>query len=157
MATKVSLPVALAALLLTNAAATAAEMQVSGTLVYVPVSQDATKQSNGSTLIHTALKGVIRSDDEASPLNLSPQDCNGTVLISADGQSQTGGGHCTAIDKDGDAWWLSFLLTGDGSEWTVMGGTGKYEGMTGGGTTTPDAQFADGRDAEHYEGTLTMK
>jgi hypothetical protein len=38
-----------------------------------------------------------------------------------------------------------------------MGGTGKYEGITGGGTTTPLAQMADGRTAITWDGHWTMK
>jgi len=157
MMNKASILAASLVCLWVGSAATAAEMKGSGTLVFVPVSQEATKLASGSTLVNSTIKGVMRDNDASSPLSLVAQDCTATVLVSADGQSQTGGGHCTATDKDGDAWWLSFMLTASGSNWTVMGGSGKYEGMTGGGTTTVDAHFPDGRLAEHYEGTVTLK
>jgi len=140
-----------------GSAATAAEMNVSGTLDLIPLSQDAAKLANGSTLLNITTKGVARENAASGAIDFAAQDCAVTVLVSADGQSQTGGGHCTATDKDGDTWWLSFMLTESGSNWTVMGGSGKYEGMTGGGTTTVDARFSDGRFAEHYEGTVTLK
>ena len=40
---------------------------------------------------------------------------------------------------NGDVLWVSFVNRGPGStgNWTVMGGTGEYEGATGGGTSTP--------------------
>ena len=157
MTNRISLLLALPIFLWASFAATAEEMKVSGTLVYIPVSQQAAKQPDGSMLLNIAYKGVIRADAAASPLNLMAHDCRVTVSVSADGQSQTGGGHCTGIDSDGDAWWLSFMTTAKGSEWTAMGGSGKYEGVTGEGTTTKDTEFPDGRLAEHFEGTLTLK
>lgn len=45
----------------------------------------------------------------------------------------------------------------DGNTWGFTGGTGKYEGITGGGTTTTLAQMADGRTAITWDGTWTMK
>lgn len=140
-----------------GSAATAGEISVSGTTISVPISQTTTKQPDGSTVISFTQKGVTRDDDVSSSMSVMSQDCTGTVVVTADGQHQTVGGYCTTSDKDGDTWWLSFMSTGDGSRWTAMGGTGKFEGVTGAGTTTRDVRFPDGRLVQRYEGILTLK
>jgi len=120
----------------------------------VPISQTTAKQPDGSTVVNFAQKGVTRDDDDSSVMS---QDCTGTVIVSADGQDQTGGGYCTTSDGDGDTWWLSFMATAEGSRWTAMGGTGKFEGVSGAGTTTRDVRFPDGRLVQRYDGTMTLK
>jgi hypothetical protein len=77
-------------------------------------------------------------------------------LISADG-STDGHGYCDAVDADGDRWWIWWNNTPESNRWGFIGGTGKYEGIKGGGTTTPLAQMADGRAAITWNGSWTMK
>ena len=71
------------------------------------------------------------------------------------------GGHgvCDAIDADGDTWWLSFAAGGENiSAWKVGGGTGKYEGMTGAGTTRiADWDVKTGKTHQTFEGVMTTK
>jgi hypothetical protein len=38
-----------------------------------------------------------------------------------------------------------------------MGGTGKFEGIEGGGTFSAEAQWADGRGINSWEGTYTLR
>ncbi len=47
------------------------------------------------------------------------------------GEDRTGTGHCVKTDKDGDDFSYVFTIS-DGFTWE--GGTGKYKGMSGGGT-----------------------
>jgi len=60
------------------------------------------------------------------------------------GKSEQAAGSWDAIDKDGDIWWLWWSDSAAGNPWGVISGTGKYEGMTGGGTTVTDVQLPDG-------------
>ena len=68
-----------------------------------------------------------------------------------------GGGHCENFDKSGDGYWNTWNLVPEGgNKWSVYHGTGKFEGMSGGGTSKFIVNFPD-RYAITYEGTLTMK
>ena len=61
-------------------------------------------------------------------------------------------------DKDGDLWWLSWRdYDGTANKWTITGGTGKYQGMTGTGSVTVMMQSADGRTVNRWQGSWTMK
>lgn len=47
-------------------------------------------------------------------------------------------GVCTQVDADGDKWLMRFDTGGDMSgKWVVVGGTGKYEGMSATGSYAP--------------------
>ena len=136
----------------------AAEVKVSGTVTYAngPSNPgDETKLPDGSTMVRVYQKGVIVDKDPASPLNLNAQDCYGMVIVAADGKSAPGAGGCDAVDKDGDRWWM-WWVEKDGNHWGVTYGTGKFAGMTGGGTTETILNLPD-RSTITYEGTLKMK
>ena len=136
----------------------AAEIKVSGTVTYANApssSADSTKLPDGSTMVRFYQKGVIVDKDPASPLNLNAQDCYGMVIVAADGKSAPGAGGCDAVDKDGNRWSMWWVTT-DVDRWGVTYGTGKFAGMTGGGTTKTLLQLDD-RSTITYEGTLNMK
>ena len=134
----------------------AAEIKVSGTVTYVTVSEDSTKLNDGRTVTRLRDKGVVLDINAASPLHLALQDCFSTVILASDGKFIDGAGHCDTFDKDGDAFWLRWTGTDEGSKWEVYHGTGKFEGITGGGTTLTQIRHAD-RFNITYDGTLTLK
>lgn len=134
----------------------AAEMKVSGTVTHVFVSNEAEKLSDGRTLLRLHTKGVIEASDPKSPAHLAKEDCFNTVLLDPQGNIADGGGHCNIIDKDNDGYLLWWHFAQNGSVWNVFHGTGKFMGMSGGGTAKPLVNFAD-RYTLAYEGTLTMK
>ena len=68
------------------------------------------------------------------------QWCRGTQA-SKDGTLLGGGGYCSIINQEGDMFWVWF----GGGKWGMIGGTGAYEGATGGGTTENVSQSPDGR------------
>jgi hypothetical protein len=72
---------------------------------------------------------------------------------------QMGAGYCTLIADNGNVIWVSYVLHGaEPSTWTVMGGTGQYEGASGSGTTMVVSQRADGQAWTSKDtGTLTTK
>jgi hypothetical protein len=129
----IALPLALAA-----APALAAEMEIAGEIAFTVVSHDETKLADGSVVSRDHLKGTIKDDDSASVLNGASHDCMGSILYAPGGEAIVEGhGSCDAIDKDGDVWWLTWTTETSGeSTWTMIGGTGKYEGLTGSGKTT---------------------
>lgn len=97
---------------------------------------DRTVTVNGQTHAN-----VVRQDGET----LS-QWCTGEQWLGNDSQPMRGAGYCTILDDEGNVLWVSYVNPGPGqpSKWTVMGGTGEYEGATGGGTTQTVSQRSDG-------------
>ena len=137
--------------------AQAAEVKVGATITFVTVSNETSTLSDGRTVMRLHQKGIIRASDADSPFNLSAQDCVGTIVMAKDGKSFQAAGSCDAIDKDSDIWWLWWSDSAAGSPWGVIRGTGKYEGMTGGGTTVTDVQFPDGSASITVRGTVVLK
>lgn len=136
----------------------AAEMHPNGVVFYVSPATAAApmKLANGLTIVPLHQSGIIRDDDQASPLNFSAHDCGGTLAVEPDGAT-SGAGTCMATDKDGDVWWLVWTSDGKtGGTWQAISGTGKYAGLSGSGTTKFVANFPD-RSAISYSGTLTLK
>jgi hypothetical protein len=142
---------------LTAATTHAAELKVSGTVVHVIVSNESQKLDDGRTILHVRDKGIVEANDPKSPLHLTWRDCSGTLIMDTKGNFVDGGGHCENFDKSGDGYWNTWNLVPEGgNKWSVYHGTGKFEGMSGGGTSKVIANFPD-RYAISYEGTLTMK
>jgi hypothetical protein len=141
---------------LTAASTHAAELKVSGTVVHVIVSSESQKLDDGRTILHVHDKGIVEANDSKSPLHLTSRDCSGTLILDAKGNFVDGAGHCVNFDKSGDGYWNTWTSTPDHNIWSVYHGTGKFEGMSGGGTSKSIANLPD-RYAITYEGTLTMK
>lgn len=150
---------ALAALssLVIVASAEAAEFKGAGTNVYVPANSDVNQISEEMSLLRTQSRTIILSEDSEVPFHLAPQDCSGTYILDKDQEITGGNGYCDSVDSDGDVWWMWWKLDGEKGSWGVLGGTGKYDGMTGGGTTEILSQSPDGRFALQWEGSWKMK
>jgi len=68
-----------------------------------------------------------------------------------------GAGYCTALDDDGDVYWTWFEVAKRGGfAWKVMGGTGKYKGATGGGTSRASGSLPDGSATLLIKGTIEL-
>jgi hypothetical protein len=73
-------------------------------------------------------------------------DCKGKGIANKDGIPLAGFFMCTVHDTDGDL----FLTSGSwepakgGGDWTFISGTGKFEGVTGGGSYLNGVQFMGG-------------
>jgi hypothetical protein len=52
--------------------------------------------------------------------------------------------------------WISYHNGPQGNVWTILGGTGRYQGLKGGGTSTELAITADGRQHVCWKGSGTM-
>ena len=132
-------------------------MTGSGTVTYGPSEPEVRELPDGRTLLRVPFKGIILSDDGTGPFHLSSQDCQGTVILAADGSQEIGRGYCDAVDADGDVWWLSWMNRGDERSCQILGGTGKFVGLEGGGTTTELLpQLPDGRQTISWEGSWQM-
>ena len=140
--------------------ALAQTMEESGHAVYVTQSDKKMPMPDGRMLGSNHIAGVLLADDPSSPLHLATHDCTGSYVVAAEGgPPQATGSSCAAMDADGDIWWLAFTnLNGDGEgEWHILGGTGKFEGMEGSGTTEVLSSSPDGRTTIRWSGSWTMK
>jgi hypothetical protein len=79
--------------------------------------------------------------------------------------SVTGDGYCNYMDEDGDTLVTRFAPThaiadGLAFEWTAIGGTGKWEGVVGGGTsevTHAIGEWREGRRTGRLTGRVTLR
>jgi hypothetical protein len=153
----ITLPVATLVLLAAAARIPAQETSGSGTGAYavdVIGEFELSDGSTGSQAIHT---GFVFGDDPSNPFDNSIQTCAGTSVEAADGSTFAARGYCDGIDGDGDLWWIWWASSPDGGKWGLMGGTGKWVGVRGGGTTQQVAQWPDGRYIITWEGTWTTE
>ena len=74
------------------------------------------------------------------------QWCAVTGYQDGSGKTSNQIGSCGVFYDNGDVVWLSFLTSGpdDAGDWTVLGGTGKYSGASGGGTCKLESRRSDG-------------
>ena len=76
--------------------------------------------------------------DAKSPMNGMTGTCRGAIEFKI--PSATGQGHCEFTDKSGDKQISTWVATGVAKggaltgTWTVVGGTGRYQNASGGGT-----------------------
>ena len=148
MTAKTHLAIALAAAVAAAPGLAMAE-NGSGTATYVTVRAEVSEIGGGATVRRGHSKGVVLADDPASDFHLATQDCTGATVIGADGAVMSDSGSCHAVDRDGDTWSLWYSNGAAERTWQVIGGTGKYAHMTGGGTTeilllTPDGRMTIG-------------
>ncbi|MEM1381906.1 MAG: hypothetical protein AAGH41_14930 [Pseudomonadota bacterium] len=90
---------------------------------------------------HTSFHGVISADNASDPLNGTTGRCDVMHEWSgAGGDHIRTVGYCVATDLDGDSvTMLSERDDGGVASYTILRGTGKWEGATGQATATPVA------------------
>ena len=76
--------------------------------------------------------GIIRNVAGEGPFDDMVVRCFG--LWTAMPSSSTGRWTCTLVDADGDAALTTAIRDGDARAFSFIGGTGKYQGITGGGS-----------------------
>jgi len=152
--TFIVMAVGLLALAGTSAAQT---YELKGRSTWSPESTSTMTLADGRTVTRQVLKGTAIADDPSTPLSLASQDCMFTTVTAADGKSFNSGGFCDGVDKDGDVYWAVGTSTQNGGEWHYIGGTGKFEGLEGGGTYQLALEWPDGKVMATWEGTGTLK
>ena len=148
---------ALAGLVMASISAHAEDITGSGTVTYAGFHIGQRPIADGKGLGQDHLKGVILANDPSNPLHLAAQDCIGASIIDKKGNPGDGAGYCDGIDKDGDVFLIWYRNKGNDRTWSFMGGTGKFDGITGGGTTTPMVGEPADRVVVKWEGKWTMK
>lgn len=111
----------------------------SGTAVYVPLSTETVDLPDGRTLTRVRFSGYVLSDDATNPFRDTSQKCMGTAI------GDVMNGYCDAMDADGDMYWFSWHNGPDGNTWRLIGGTGKFADMSGGGTSVSHPAGVEGQ------------
>jgi len=126
----------------------------SGRAIYVPVSTEATKQADGSTVLRMSTTGISTAD-LPFPFDFEKHQCNATAHIAADGKSGRTYGYCEILSSKGDR--AAFTYVGDltGGRWTMVEGTGAdaYAGAKGGGTYKVKYTMPTGELVSDWDGT----
>lgn len=135
----------------------AEEITGSGTVTYLTKVISKSKLADGNSLNNMFMKGMVIASDENVPVHLSRQDCTGATIVAPTGEQLEGAGSCNGLDRDGDIWWIWWRNTSESRLWGFLGGTGKYQGVEGGGTTEVLSAAPDGRVAVTWQGKWVMK
>lgn len=128
-----------------------------GTVTYIPAVMETSDRADGTMLQFAHMQGLVTATDTAIPFHMSSQDCVGANVATAEGMLVQGHGACYGVDTEGDVWWIWYSNNPDGGTWGFLGGTGKYEGIEGGGTTQSNLPTAEGRLHVAWQGTWQMK
>jgi hypothetical protein len=140
-----------------SATSQAEKMTGSGHNANQNVSTQVTKLPDGRSLMAIHDASIIMGNNQGNPFHLTTLDCYSTYIAAADGNSGNGNGYCHGVDKDGDVWWITFGGDFGGGTWAFTGGTGKFDGISGGGTFKPVSQMQGGRSLSVWDGTWDMK
>ena len=149
----VAVPAAL--VILCNGAANAGKtVDEAGALACVNDKWVETEPEKGHKLVDYAGPCVAIPTDPAAPKYA--EDCVGKYEYMPDG-SWKGVGSCTWIFKDGDKVYDTFEESSHLKESTykITGGTGKYQGASGGGTYTQE-MLTDTLGGGTYKGTMEL-
>jgi|LKGT01.1.fsa_nt_gi hypothetical protein len=135
----------------------AQERSHSGDFAFMTTASEEMPLSDGQVLMRVVQSGMVFADDPASPIDRTATTCTGSTVMDATGRATVVSGHCDGVDADGDVWTIWYGGDEDGGDWGYMGGTGKFEGIEGGGTFSAESQWSDGRGINSWEGKYTLR
>ncbi len=135
----------------------AQERSHSGDFAFMITASEEMPLGDGHVLTRVVQSGMVFADDPASPIDRTATTCTGSTVMDATGRATVVSGHCDGVDADGDVWTAWYGGDEDGGDWGYMGGTGKFEGIEGGGTFSAESQWSDGRGINSCEGTYTLR
>ena len=110
---------------------------------------------DGNMLARTISHGFIWTNEENMVGGNGSLECFGSNTLSPEGDQLDGSGTCEGLDADGDVWWV-WWSGGIEGNFSFTGGTGKYTGISGGGTWKAQLQYPDGKAMNEWEGTWTI-
>lgn len=138
-------------LVLFTASAAAAAAEASGHYYNHDISQTKIALPNGNTAIQTHFFEMIVTDNANDPTNHLAGSCTSQTIVSKDGKTLSASGICFMKDTNGDSLphWFKFGEAGTANcpkqcgSFGFMPGTGKFKGVTGGGTWKRTHKFGD--------------
>jgi hypothetical protein len=98
--------------------------------------EDEIEVSDSVTVILRSSSGIYFSTDPSLPFNKSNFECTASFHVPANDPEGRGYGQCVGIDLDGNLWWIAYEGGRNSGTWHFLGGTGRYDGITGAGTWT---------------------
>lgn len=104
------------------------EGTASYTTYYVNASSTPIKMGDRAAAIYEST-GITRNDAGEAPFNDMGTRCIG--MREANGNDVVNRGSCIDMDKDGDQVFSTFEATAKSGRHVFVGGTGKYQGITG--------------------------
>ena len=150
-------------LILCSSSALLAQDEIKGQYVTSAATADTMHLPDGRILTAGRYGQFVFTDDPSGIFNTAKGDCSSWQLTDPSMPDDPGtfAGHCFNLDADGDANWFWWRMEEAGTEdcplycgvWGVSEGTGKFEGMTGGGTWKAKTMFPDGSN----RGVFTFK
>lgn len=152
---QLSVAVPAALLVIGSGAANAGQtINEAGAIAFVVDKWDEKEPEKGHKLVDMAARTVAIPDDPAAPKYT--EDCVGKYEYMPD-ESWKGSGTCTYTFKSGDKMYDSWEEGSDLKEYPykITGGTGKYEGASGGGTYFYE-NLTDTLSGGTYKGQLVL-
>ncbi|UCF38368.1 MAG: hypothetical protein JSU96_05830 [Acidobacteriota bacterium] len=128
------------------------EIAIKGHSVYTLEESERIEQDDGTVLVHETSRGFAVPETEP----VQNEDCWGTRLMKSE-NNWTGGGFCVGVNTEGDMYWVWWKGNQDGETWGYLGGTGRFEGRSGGGDSRMIRTWADGKAAYSWDGTYEKK
>ncbi len=122
---------AVAVLLLMTGSGAANSVKESGVITCVTDKWNESEPEKGRKLAEYAGRCAFVPSDPAAPK--ATEDCVGLWESMADG-GWKGAGTCIHTYKGGDKWFLKWEQVKEDGSITITGGTGKFDGVKGGGT-----------------------
>jgi hypothetical protein len=146
--------------LLAATGALAKDTAISGSILYKYIDRGAVTAGDEGTIRRFELEQVVpvAAGPAANAMD-EIQRCGGSILVGKDGKPKTGHGYCDTINTKEGVWWLTWSAGETESTWTIVGGTGKFKGISGTGKTTYEPTL-DGVETtgwkQEFVGTVTM-
>lgn len=112
---------------------------------------------DGSRAVWISSEGIfIVLEPPDHPANLVNRVCGGGFKIASDGKSATAIGTCAYADVEGDLFHVSWQSTFVEGTWEIVGGTGKFEKLSGHGTFRPASKYDNGWSTSAWEGECDL-
>jgi hypothetical protein len=92
------------------------------------------------TVLQGMSRGVADSIPAGGPFDKTTYECRSLTTVSKQGAEFSN--RCVFVDRDGHKALGTSVGTGKGWEWKFLAGTGKWEGITGGGPGVPETAYA---------------
>lgn len=161
MRTKLLSFLALALLALAGAASAA---ESTGHYYTYTISKTKTDLANGNTSAVWQFYILGSSNNANDPQNNTAGNCTGHAIVSSQGKPVSESGMCFRQDSDGDSfsyWWKmdeagTARCPDSCGSFGYVDGTGKFKGLTGGGTYVHTHDFAGGGSSGTYKDTYKM-
>lgn len=119
---------------------------------------------NGNTAILSHFFEMTTTDNANDPMDHLAGSCSSQSIVSRDGETLAGSGVCFSKDSDGNSLTRWFKLDETGTtrcphgcgSYGYLAGTGKFKGVTGGGTWKQTHKFGDAASSGSFSGTYKL-